>query len=314
MSSIYADMSYGSKYNLYNKQQINTFNQQTSNKDFLITQCDGNTKLTGSADLDYYFNEDSVYKFPKLVICDDSKRINVNADVYQKYSDVIVDECGNRFNIRNLRDSAGILQKGYSANIDLDSHLKNINYYNDKCFYDNWKLSPKSNLPACNGLKRNSNIIVPDYTPVGKHYEDCIGSGACASNTSVSNTSSTCINTPPTDINCETDIRKRYNFNHNSFKNESCIKPADFVSFKRATMPESNNLNKYPNIPDSPNTVRNTELLKTINAGVEHEYYKFFESTKCVAYPAERLFNNNTSRKATPNHHNLYNIAPVYLA
>jgi hypothetical protein len=46
--------------------------------------------------------------------------------------DVITDECGNRFNIRNQHDSAGILQAGYSANIDLDSHLKNINYLPDR--------------------------------------------------------------------------------------------------------------------------------------------------------------------------------------
>lgn len=270
--------------------------------DFLLTKCDGNTNIAGdSSGVDYFFNQESPYKFPQLIICDDSKRINVNADVYQKYSDVIVDECGNRFNIRNLRDSAGILQEGYSKNIDLDSHLKNINFYNDKCFYDNWKMEPKTKDP-CTGLKRNAEVLVPDYTPVGRHYGDCIGSGPCASNSSA-----TCYNTPPTDLNCETDIRKRYDFSHNKFKKESCIKPAEFVSFKSTPISKINNLDKYPN------TNRTMELLNTINSGVTHEYYKFFEDTKCMHFPAERLFNNNTSRKSTPNHHNIYNIEPKYL-
>ena len=278
------------------------FNSLQTDPDYLLTQCEGNTNQTGNSnDVDYYFNQTSPYKFPPLIICDDSKRINVNADVYQKYSDVIVDECGNRFNIRNLRDSAGILQEGYSRNIDLDSHLKNINFYNDKCFYDNWKMAPKISPDPCNGLKRNSHVLVPDYTSMGKRYDECIG------NCSI-NSASTCNNTPPTDINCETDVRKRYNFNHNSFNTESCIKPAERVSFKSTPISKINNLDKYPN------TQRTMELLNTINSGINHEYYKFFDDTQCVHFPAQRLFNNNTSRKAIPNHHNMYNIEPKYLA
>jgi hypothetical protein len=271
--------------------------------DFLLTKCDGNTNIGGdSSGVDYYFNQETPYKFPPLIICDDSKRINVNSDVYQKYSDVIVDECGNRFNIRNLRDSAGILQEGYSRNIDLDSHLKNINFYNDKCFYDNWKMEPKLVSEPCNGLKRNEKVLVPDYTAVGRRYGDCIGSGECAT----PNTK-TCYNTPPTDLNCETNIRKRYDFSHNKFKTESCVKPAERVSFKSTPISKIDNLDKYPN------TQRTMELLNTINSGVTHDYYKFFEDTNCMHLPAQRLFNNNTSRKATPNHHNMYNIEPKYL-
>ena len=290
-------------YKLSNPQfPPNKLSSNQNNQEFLLTKCDGNTNLSGdSSGVDYFFNQESPYKFPQLIICDDSKRINANANVYQKYSDVIVDECGNRFNIRNLKDSAGILQEGYSKNIDLDSHLKNINFYNDKCFYDNWKMEPKNIQEPCNGLKRNSKVLVPDYTPVGRHYEDCIGNGNCSKN------AETCYNTPPTDLNCETDVKKRYDFSHNKFKTESCIKPADRVSFKSMPISKINNIDKYPN------TKRTSELLNTINSGVTHEYYRFFDDTKCMHYPAERLFNNNTSRKATPNHHNIYNIEPKYL-
>ena len=281
----------------------NKLSLNQNNPNFLINKCDGNTNIGGdNSGIDYFFNQESPYKFPQLIICDDSKRINVNADVYQKYSDVIIDECGNRFNIRNLKSSAGVLQEGYSKNIDLDSHLKNINFYNDKCFYDNWKINPKNVNEPCNGLKRNEKIIVKDYAQVGRRYGDCIGNGPCA----VVDTE-TCYNTPPTDLNCETDVKKRYNFTHNKFNTESCIKPVERVSFKTTPISKINNLDKYPN------TKRTSELLNTINSGITHEYYKFFEDTKCMHFPAERLFNNNTSRKATPNHHNMYNIDPVYL-
>ena len=281
----------------------NTLNLMQNDPDFLLTKCDGNTNINGdSSGVDYFFNQESPYKYPKLIICDDSNRINMNADIYQKYSDVIIDTCGNRFNIRNLNDSAGVLQAGYSKNIDLDSHLKNINFYDDRCFYDNWKLPPKSIVDDCNGLKWNSKILVPDYTVVGRRYGDCIGSGPCASNTSAF-----CYNTPPTDINCETNIRKRYDFTHNKFKTEDCIKPADRVSFNKEPVTDIYNLDNYPD------TQRSLELLNTINSGYKYDYYKFFEDTKCVINPAQRLFNNNTSRKSTPNHHNIYNIQPKFL-
>mgnify|MGYP001441798194 CR=1 FL=1 len=35
-----------------------------------------------------------------------------------------------------------VLQKGFSDNIDVDSELKRINHYNDKCFYNNYKVKP----------------------------------------------------------------------------------------------------------------------------------------------------------------------------
>ena len=292
----------------------NNFNLMQNDPDFLLTQCNGNTNLAGdSSEVDYFFNQKSPYKFPKLIICDDSKRINVNNDIYQKYSDIIIDNCGNRFNIRNLNDSAGVLQEGYSKNIDLDSHLKNINFYNDKCFYDNWKINPNSVADNCNGLKHNEKILVNDYTPVGKRYSECVGNivDNINNNDNTNNnndTSINCFNTPPTDINNENNIRKRYNFNYNKFNTESCIKSSDRISFKTTPVEKINNLDKYPN------TQRTIELLNTINSGVKYDYYKFFDNNKCVNYPAERLFNNNTSRKSTPNHHNIYNIQPKYLA
>jgi len=292
----------------------NTYlNLMQNDPDFLLLNNNGNTNLEcDTSGVNSFFNQESPYKFPQLIICDDSKRINQNNDIYQKYSDVIIDECGNRFNIRNINSSAGILQEGYSRNIDLDSHMKNINFYTDKCFYDNWKKAPlnidktdktdKTKQDYCNGLNTNANLLNINYTAVGKRIGECIGNGECKPSES-----GCCYNTPPTDLNCENNIRKRYNFNHNNFKTESCIKPSEWVKFKSQPVSEIKNIDKYPN------TKRSIELLNTINSGIEHEYYKFFDDTNSMHFPAERLFNNNTSRKATPNHHNIYNIEPKYL-
>ena len=256
-----------------------------------------NTLVPDSSNIDYFFNQESPYKYPPLIICDDSKRINQSTDVYQKYMDVITDECGNRFNIRNMRDAAGVLQAGYSANIDLDSHLKNINYYADRCYYDNWKLSPNSELPACNGLKRNASILTPNYTPVGRHYEDCLG-------VPTSNTTA-CWNTVPTDIGNETNIRKRYDFKHNKFQTPNCLPESERQNFPRGPAPEAAPLEKYPN------GSRNQKLMESLNRGVQHDFYKFFEQGQCVIYPNQRLFNNITKRSMLPNHH-FRNADPIY--
>jgi hypothetical protein len=262
-------------------------------------------KTSDSSSVDYFFNQESPYKYPTLIICDDSKRINQSADIYQKYMDVITDECGNRFNIRNLNDSAGILQSGYAANIDLDSHLKNINYYADRCYYDNWKLAPDSQLPACNGLKRNAQILVPDYRPVGRNYEDCLGSN---SNSTVVSGGG-CWNSAPTDFNLESpDIRKRYDFNksNNKFQIPNCLPESQRQSFPKGDAPPLESLQRVKGHGRS-----EARMLESINRGANHEFYKFFESGNCVSYPNQRLFNNITKRSMLPNHH-FRNSDPVY--
>lgn len=261
------------------------------------------TSSPDSQGVDYFFQQDSPYKYPALIICDDSKRINQSTDVYQKYMDVITDNCGNRFNIRNLNTSAGILQAGYSANIDLDSHLKNINYYNDRCYYDNWKISPNSEIPSCNGLKKNAQILVPDYRPVGRHYEECLRK--------TSNTSSGMCNTPPTDFNLASpDVRQRYDFGraHNKFQTANCLRETDKQEFSKGAAPTIESLQRVPGHGRS-----EASLLNSLNQGMQHDFYKFFESNQCVVYPNQRLFNNITKRSMLPNAH-FRNSDPIYKA
>jgi len=259
------------------------------------------TSSPDSSGVDYFFNQESPYKYPKLIICDDSKRINQSADVIQKYLDVINDASGNRFNIRNLNSSAGILQAGYSANIDLDSHLKNINYYTDKCYYDNWKHAPHTQSPN-NSLKQNANILAPDYTSVGRHYQQCLSS---TSNTN----SNMCWNTPPSDFNLDSpDIRKRYDFgkSYNKFITPNCLNSTQKQEFPKGSTPPLENL---LSIPGHGRT--NNNLFDSINRGTQHDYYKFFDSNPCITYPNQRLFNNITKRSMLPNTH-FRNTHPIY--
>jgi len=284
------------KINTMNLSPINNYNDE-----FLIKDSIGNFNLNNDrSELNNTFNQESPYKYPALIICNNTKLDSQNKDIHQKYSDIIYDKCGNRFNMSNLTNSAGLLQEGYSKNIDVDSHLKNINYYTDKCYYDNWKLSPNDDmLKSCHGLKENKIILVPNYTPVGKNYEDCFAN--C-------NSKVPCHNSPPTDFNCAVDVKKRYDFSNNKFQAESCIKPADFTSFKKVACPQIYNISKFPN------EQRTLEIMNSINRNVKHDYYQFFENNKCQTFPDQRLFNNVTRRSMLPTTYNLEDVGPKYLA
>jgi len=297
-----------SSYHISNKPINNNpsiINKNNNYNDFLVNECNDNMNLDGTrAELDNLFFQKSIYNFPNLIICNDAKRNNQNNNIYKNYSDVIYDECGNRFNMRNLKDSAGLLQEGYSKNIDVDSHLKNINYYADKCYYDNWKLSPTDpSLDNCNGLKHNAPILSLNYAPVGR---DTTSSGICNTNSECSISKN--MPNQSKDLNCDNNIRKRYDFTNQKLQKESCIKPADWISFKHAPTPTLNieNTSKFPN------EKRTLELLNTINKGVQHDYYQFFEDNKCMKFPQQRLFNNVTKRSMQPSHHNLEDMGPKY--
>jgi len=280
---------------------INPSSINNNNDDFLIKDCNGNFNINNNRDsLNNVFNQESPYKYPSIIICNDTKINDQNKNIHKKYSDIIYDKCGNRFNMSNLKDSAGLLQEGYSKNIDVDSHLKNINYYTDKCFYDNWKLSPDDKkLKKCDGLKQNSKILVPNYTPVGRNYDDCFAN--C-------NLKVPCHNSPPTDFNCAVDVKKRYDFSNHKLQNNSCIKSNDFTYFKKAPSQDINNSCLLPN------EQRTTEIMNSINRNVKHDYYQFFENNKCQTFPQQRLFNNVTKRSMLPTTYNLEDIAPKYLA
>ena len=185
--------------------------------------------------------------------------------------------------------------------------MKNINYYADRCYYDNWKVAPNAQLPACNGLKRNSKILVPDYRPVGRHYEECLESGIATSNASVG----MCWNPPPSDFNLASpDVRQRYDFgrSHNKFQTPNCLPEKQKQEFTKGPAPPLVSLQRVPG-----HGRKEAKLLDSINRGTEHDFYKFFDSTQCVIYPNQRLFNNITKRSMLPNAH-FRNADQVYKA
>ncbi len=91
---------------------------------------------------------------------------------------------------------------------------------------------------------------------------------------------------------------------------KTCIKTADWGSFKRANAGPIKPLEKFPN------GNRNAELIKMLNESPKHDYYQFFPDyqDKCRRFPPQRLFNNLTRRSTLMNPHFAHDIAPQYLA
>ena len=282
----------------YNYQYANI--NQPANNNVLLQNC--NEMLTpNSSYLDNVFNQVSPYNFPPMIICEDSKRTSVNNNILLFNLDIIKDNCGNTFNLRNQINAAG-LQAGYARNIDVESELHRINYYADRCYYDNYKVNPKD--PAIlqsNGLRCYADVFVKDYTPVGKigKTTDCIG---------ICKPPVPCNNTPPTDINCETDVRKRYDFSTNKLQGPTCIAAKDWRFFPKVAAPSAKDLS-FQSKP------RNQQLICALNSNeVKHDYYHFGDDSGRCKNPAQRLFNNVTRRSMLPNFHNLTDIGPEYLA
>ena len=92
--------------------------------------------------IEYFYNQESPNNLPPLIICKD-KLLKQNKGIsdYNLMRQDDDDECSLPINIRN-QINATQLHKGYSKNIDVDSELRGINYYQDKCFYDNYKVNP----------------------------------------------------------------------------------------------------------------------------------------------------------------------------
>jgi hypothetical protein len=107
---------------------------------------------------------------PSLMICNDKRRNQNKAMEFHildnrpvPIANVNGEMVFEIFNTRNLTNSAGSLQEGYSRNIDIDSELKRINHYTDKCFYDNYKINPRDVSTKESSLAIHRNVLVHDY-------------------------------------------------------------------------------------------------------------------------------------------------------
>jgi len=226
--------------------------------------------------------------YPQILICPDEKREQHNNDVIRNYLDnEQIGPCGQVFNVRNLNDS-GLLQAGYARNIDLDSELKRINHYDDKCYYDNYKKHP-DDAEECNGLYENKHVLVNDYSIIGKFPADA---EAAASKVPL-NAAGDCQNGNPND-------RNRFDWKKQKLNGPNCFKPGDMETFKKCATPAP-----------MPCNIRDQLLNKTDNMPV---YYNFNDTKYCADYPCQRAFYNFTRRSTIPNFHNLTDVNPKYLS
>lgn len=214
--------------------------------------------------------------YPQILICPDMKRDQHNNDITRNYLDSDqIGHCGQVFNVRNLNDS-GLLQAGYARNIDLDSELKRINHFDDKCYYDNYKKHPED-AEECNGLYENREVLVNNYEIMGKFPPDNKG----------------CRNANPND-------RNRFDWQKHQVNGPNCLKPGQMETFKKCATPAPAACN-----------IRDQLLSKTENMPV---YYKFNDDKYCADYPCQRSFYNFTRRSTIPNFHNLTDVNPKYLS
>jgi hypothetical protein len=256
----------------------------------------------------------SVYPYPPLLICQDTRRTSHDNGIYKYQSahDTLVynnnPSCVEPFAVRNL-NNAGALQSGYARNIDLESELHRINHLNDKCFYDNYKFHPME-APEGNGLYCNKEVLVKDYTGVGK--PNCLPTQMQKSAIS------------PAQVQPSSPELKYYSDNN-----------VKYGSFKNPGAPNENNpcvsqVKKPPKCLPSWDVFPvctdklsdNAQCLidyKLSVAGNMPQHYKFngdiySQSKKFNAdFPCQRLFNNSTKRSTLPNFHNTFDINPAYL-
>ena len=283
-----------------------------------------------SQNLDNIFNQESPYKYPPLIICRDEKQDYKNNGIYSFYMDnrpVMINGCQEVFNTRNL-NSASELQAGYARNIDLDSELKHINYYEDKSFHNNRKIDPYGIADKCNGLARHARDLVVDYRSVGARPEICVDNYP-VNPTNLAGTPSTaqtdcqatlkpkCNNTPPDSRGFSGDAPSRYVFDQQLMStNGNCINK--FQTFEVSQDKPNIAGSKYTNnqmrdafliahMQKDPRYARNTPVFYKFHGGMTNP------NCKSPMYTSERLFNNITKRSMLPNLQNIADINPDYI-
>ena len=260
---------------------------------------------------------ESQYPYPPLLITVDPNHTRHNTGIYEyqlahgmlTYNNDPA--CTEPFAVRNL-NSAGSLQAGYAKNIDLDSELRRINHLTDKCFYDNFKAHPFE-APAGNGLYCNKNVLVPDYSAIGKP---------------------TCL-PRQTQLSAITPIaeQRMTTSSDDLYQSDNRV---EFGQFKNPSSPNENmggcvgQVVKAPkcldgwqgfskctdNIPDNAQCLIN---YKMSIAGNMPSHYQFngdiYQPDKKLdsGFPCQRLFNNSTKRSTLPNFQNTFDINPKFL-
>ena len=152
-------------------------------------QINNNKKTECLADIDkptqlhQFYNEKSIYNKPPLYVCrdklekmnnhinhhvTDSRPVFVNNTNKTNNTNYCNENIELPFNVRNQYSAGSYLQDGYSKGIDVDSHLKGINVYQDSCFNDQYKINPKTVSCKDSRLGYYADILCKDYDKPSK--------------------------------------------------------------------------------------------------------------------------------------------------
>jgi len=98
---------------------------------------------TQTNELDQFFPKESVNKLPTFMRCD-MIRDKFNDPIHNRITPFDVNVNNKTSCVEKIHPSgpSGNRQTGFAHNIDIDSELKRINHYADKCYYNNYKLDP----------------------------------------------------------------------------------------------------------------------------------------------------------------------------
>ena len=136
----------------------------------MIEPCLINNKT--APDMSQFFPTESVNKMPPFVVCPSTKLDTYNQKIFQRnetfrFNINGIEGCDEPFNMQNY----GNLQQEFAKNIDVDSELKRINYYDDKCYQDNYKVKPDQGRLKCHAkfLKKDYHQNEQGRTFEGQH-------------------------------------------------------------------------------------------------------------------------------------------------
>ena len=292
-----------------------------------VTTCNILNKIRDSrAELDQQFTPDSLTAgLPRLLISAD-RREKQNAGQYQFYMDqepVVVNKpgCDEPFNVRSLNDAAG-LQAGFARNIDLDSELRRINHFTDKCYYDSYKYHP-DDAPAPNGLYCNRDALVKDYSAVGQP-------GCARTSNPKSGITPAQQQTPIPDDKYSSGNRVNYGTNLVVGGNAPSERTRDYTPCNSLGMRLPAGTCQPGGIPQTfpqcdsgfgidarAQQIINWRAQQHKETGcLVPEYYRFNgdiadpQKRYTANFPCQRLFNNNTKRSSLPNLFNTFDPNP----
>lgn len=119
-------------------------------------------------ELDQFFSEKSINTLPVFMQCATTTRERFNDPIFarQQPFEVYTNDKKDCKEVIHPNPSAfvSLMQKGFNKNIDLDSELKGINRYADKCYQNNYKLDPLSRDAETTTLKCHDNVFKTNQT------------------------------------------------------------------------------------------------------------------------------------------------------